>query len=268
MEARRRSETQAIEERKNTHISQLMNTHEKAFGEIKNYYNDITHNNLDLIKSLKEEVADMKKKEAQDEKLMFEIAQENKRMSEPLKRALQDVDRLRSNLDRYRLDKEELAKAKAKLMVLEDEYKSLSWEHEVLEQRFEHVKEEKDDLYDQFQNSVYDVQQKTGFKNLLLEKKLESMDQILEQKEAQLNDILVYAQLDPAVLGQVRGRLDDIIESKQQAHRDLEMELARVEQLHRRLIDVTHHKFEEYGIPEEELGFSPAISISTEVNTQ
>ena len=33
-----------------------MKKHEKAFGEIKNYYNDITHNNLDLIRSLKEEV--------------------------------------------------------------------------------------------------------------------------------------------------------------------------------------------------------------------
>lgn len=34
----------------------------QAFGEIKSYYNDITHNNLDLIRSLKEELADMNKK--------------------------------------------------------------------------------------------------------------------------------------------------------------------------------------------------------------
>jgi len=39
-----------VEERKNLHINELMKKHEKAFGEIKNYYNDITHNNLDLIK--------------------------------------------------------------------------------------------------------------------------------------------------------------------------------------------------------------------------
>ena len=45
-----------MEERKNFHINELMKKHEKAFGEIKNYYNDITHNNLDLIRSLKEEV--------------------------------------------------------------------------------------------------------------------------------------------------------------------------------------------------------------------
>ena len=46
-----------MEERKNYHINELMKKHEKAFGEIKNYYNDITHNNLDLIKSLKEEAS-------------------------------------------------------------------------------------------------------------------------------------------------------------------------------------------------------------------
>ena len=32
-------------------VNELMKKHEKAFGEIKNYYNDITHNNLDLIRA-------------------------------------------------------------------------------------------------------------------------------------------------------------------------------------------------------------------------
>ena len=39
-----------VEERKNAHIADLMARHRRAFEEIKNYYNDITHNNLDLIK--------------------------------------------------------------------------------------------------------------------------------------------------------------------------------------------------------------------------
>ena len=68
-----------------------MQGHERAFLDIKNYYTDITINNLDLIKSLKEEVAQKKKTENMDEKEMFEIAQENKRMSEPLKEALLKV---------------------------------------------------------------------------------------------------------------------------------------------------------------------------------
>ena len=146
LELRRKVEILEIEERKNNHINELMKKHEKAFGEIKNYYNDITHNNLDLIRSLKEEVtscpsaarnavfglrcclvpalrtcprptfvralvlascqvAEMKKKEISNEKLMFEIAQENKKLSEPLTRALKEVEKLRHELANYQKDK-------------------------------------------------------------------------------------------------------------------------------------------------------------------
>ena len=40
-------------QRKNGQINALMKNHEKAFSDIKNYYNDITLNNLALINSLK-----------------------------------------------------------------------------------------------------------------------------------------------------------------------------------------------------------------------
>lgn len=63
----------------NAHINELMKKHERSFAEIKNYYNDITHNNLDLIKALKEDVAEMKKREAQNEKLMWVTASQPSR---------------------------------------------------------------------------------------------------------------------------------------------------------------------------------------------
>uniref|UniRef100_A0A8C7F3R6 Dynein regulatory complex subunit 4 n=1 Tax=Oncorhynchus kisutch TaxID=8019 RepID=A0A8C7F3R6_ONCKI len=50
---RRKTEIHEIEERKNSQINMLMKNHEKAFSDIKNYYNDITLNNLSLINSLK-----------------------------------------------------------------------------------------------------------------------------------------------------------------------------------------------------------------------
>lgn len=53
LELKRKSEIHEIEERKNQQINQLMKNHEKAFADIKNYYNDITLNNLALINSLK-----------------------------------------------------------------------------------------------------------------------------------------------------------------------------------------------------------------------
>lgn len=50
---------------------------------------------------MQEDVTDMKKKEAANEKLMYEIAQENKRLTEPLTRALKEVEELRKQLANY-----------------------------------------------------------------------------------------------------------------------------------------------------------------------
>lgn len=257
LEAQRKQEIQRIEDRKNAHIASLMHAHEKAFAEIKNYYNDITHSNLDLIKSLKEEVAEMKKTEASDEKLMFEIAQENKRMSEPLKQALADVERLHKEREEYELDVETLKKVKAKLLVGTERLKALQWEHEVLQQRHERAVKERDSLYTSFQTALYDVQQKTGFRNLLLEKKLEAASEDLEKKEAQLSEVLATAQLEPTVVGNVNQHLEGLVEAKDAAIRELQSELQRVTGAHNRLLRKLEAKLGEYGVPTEELGFTP-----------
>ena len=43
------------------------------FSDIKNYYNDITLNNLALINSMKEQIEDLKKKEDRLEKQMADV---------------------------------------------------------------------------------------------------------------------------------------------------------------------------------------------------
>ncbi len=53
LELRRKTEIHEVEERKNQQIQALIKQHEKAFSDIKNYYNDITLNNLALINTLK-----------------------------------------------------------------------------------------------------------------------------------------------------------------------------------------------------------------------
>jgi ribulose 1,5-bisphosphate carboxylase large subunit-like protein len=71
----REEEIRTIERRKTKHIAALVAAHEKAFGDIKMYYNEITHSNLDLIKTLKDEVEELRTKEALHERNMFSIAQ-------------------------------------------------------------------------------------------------------------------------------------------------------------------------------------------------
>eukprot|EP01110_Echinostelium_bisporum_P009200 TRINITY_DN32607_c0_g1_i1.p1 TRINITY_DN32607_c0_g1~~TRINITY_DN32607_c0_g1_i1.p1 ORF type:complete len:150 (-),score=21.36 TRINITY_DN32607_c0_g1_i1:276-725(-) len=62
-EIKRKNEIHEVEERKNLHISDLVKKHDRAFHDIKVYYNDITLNNLELIKALKEQVEELKKKD-------------------------------------------------------------------------------------------------------------------------------------------------------------------------------------------------------------
>ena len=121
----------------------------------------------------------MKKKEISNEKLMFEIAQENKKLSEPLTRALKEVEKLRHELANYQKDKMSLQNAKSRLHVLETQLRDLTWEHEVLEQRFHHVEKERNELFEKFESTIYDVQQKSGFKNILLERKLQVTRRLL-----------------------------------------------------------------------------------------
>lgn len=109
----------------------------------------------------------MRKKEERNEKLMAEITSENKRLSDPLQEALGQCDSLKKELQYYEKDKLSLQNSKARLKVLEETYKELNWEHEVLEQRFGQVQKERDELYEKFVERIIGVQQKSNFKNIV-----------------------------------------------------------------------------------------------------
>lgn len=68
LELRLKVEIHEIEERKNQHINDLMKNHEEAFKEMKEYYNDITRENLELIKMHKEKLVDIRGQIEQNQK--------------------------------------------------------------------------------------------------------------------------------------------------------------------------------------------------------
>ena len=252
LELRRKQEIHEIEERKNTHINELMKKHERAFSEIKNYYNDITHNNLDLIKTLKEDVADMKKREAASDKLMHEILQDKKSLSEPLARTKKENETLKHALANYEKDKVSLIHTKARLQDTEKQLRNLEWEHEVFEQKFHEVERERDDLYQKFEHSIYDVQQKSGLKSAMLEKKVEIMQEEIEKKDAQIGQVLAASNLDPATVAQVSKKVEEELEKKNRVIKALQYDVAKVSKAHNDLIRVYEAKLAEFGVPVEE----------------
>lgn len=259
-ELRRRTELHEVEQRKNSQINALMRRHEKAFSDIKNYYNDITLNNLAHINALKEQIIAMKEKEERTEKDMAEVLAQNKKLEEPLKKAREEVDDLTKKLANYEKDKQSLASTKRRLKNTVSSMKQLAWQHEVLEQRFEKCKKERDELYNNFVKAIHEVQQKSGFKNLLLEKKLKALVDTLEKKEAQLNEVLAASNLDPNALSAVTRKLEDVLDGKNTAIKDLQYELARVCKAHNDVLRTYESRLKAFGVPVEELGFKPLES--------
>ena len=256
LQLRRKMELHEIEERKNLHINELMIKHEKAFMEIKKYYNDITHNNLELIKSLKTELAEMRKKEASNEKLMYEIASENKRLSEPLTKALKQVEEYRHKLMNYNKDKLSLQGERARCSVTESRLASLQWEHEQLQESLRSVIDERDELYSQFESTVQEVSHRSAYRNVLLERKLSALGSALERKELQLGEVLKAAKLEPTQLASITHGLENVLEAKNSAIRDLTYELARVTKAHDDVVRTYEARLVEMGIPAEELGLT------------
>ncbi|XP_011783346.1 PREDICTED: growth arrest-specific protein 8 isoform X3 [Colobus angolensis palliatus] len=257
LDLRRKTELHEVEERKNSQINTLMQRHEEAFTDIKKYYSDITLNNLALINSLKEQMEDMRKKEDHLEREMAEVSVQNKRLADPLQKAREEMNEMQKQLANYQRDKQILLCTKARLKVTEKELKDLQWEHEVLEQRFTKVQQERDELYRKFTAAIQEVQQKTGFKNLVLERKLQALSAAVEKKEVQFNEVLAASNLDPAALTLVSRKLEDVLESKNSTIKDLQYELARVCKAHNDLLRTYEAKLLAFGIPLDNVGFKP-----------
>jgi len=155
----------------------------------------------------------------------------------------------------------QLSSVKEQVSVLEEKIKNIEWEHEILEQKFDHLKEERDALQSKLENTIYDVQQKTGFKNLILEKKIDAMEQDLEKTESALAEVLASTNLSPEVIGDIQHNLEDVLMAKNKQVQKLEDLLADLKQRYISTIEMYEKKLLDQNIPLEELGFTPLRRI-------
>jgi len=257
MERERKDQLQALDSQKKQDINVMKKMHEKALADIKTYYNDITHNNLELIQVLKQDVAEMKKREGQHEKMMFEIAQENKRLSEPLDKAAKEESYLDRELENYERDKKELREVKAKILTTDEELKKVEWEREVLEQRYGKVKAERDSLYSNLQSAVYEVQQKAGFKNMLLNKKTNLLQKKLDTNAVMLGEAISAAGINPDKVGGVSKRMREVVEEKDGYIEKLQDDIQNIADAYNNMLATYMAKLNEYSFPVDDLGFKP-----------
>ncbi|KAG7331670.1 hypothetical protein KOW79_005639 [Hemibagrus wyckioides] len=156
---------------------------------------------------LLEQVAEMKGKEKSLESEMAVVQHQNKHLTEPLQKAREEVSELKKHLTNYNKDKVLLARVKARLKAVEKELKDLKWENEVLEQVFSKAQQEREGLFQKLNKAILEVQQKSSIKNLLLERRLNALSDIVEKKDGQLNEAHASSNLEPSALNVISPKL-------------------------------------------------------------
>jgi growth arrest-specific protein 8 len=228
MDEARKEEIDRIEERKEQHIAELKETHERTFKEMKDYFSEITSNNLETIRTLKDEVYARKRTETHNEKAMYEVAQRNKKLTEPLANLQQQKKNLEMELENYVADREALAEVKRQVKDTNQKYQTLSWEHEVLTQRYAKLVEDRDIILKKYNAMLQDIQRKSAFRRVLIQKKLELVQTELDGRDAKLTELLKRANVNPDDMKELEQKVHDLMSEKDKTIDDLQQLLLRL----------------------------------------
>lgn len=186
-EIRHRMEMSEVEERKNNQIRQLIDAHEKAFGEMKSYYNDITINNLALISSIKEQMEEMRRQSERTEKQMADAnsgeiitfslcrtittilitAQSRSMIESSVKDTHSETIELRKKLEHYQRDKTAMLKLQKRHDSLRKQIDNINMELDAKILHCDIITEERNELRQKFEEAILDVQQRSSMSSPL-----------------------------------------------------------------------------------------------------
>ena len=256
----RKLKIKLIESSKNKHICNLMKKHKQSLNDIKNYYSDIIHSNLDLIKSLKSEVLEVQKREKLKEQQMTEISNINKSLSKPLQKYLNDIETLKSTLKTYEKEKGISKNTQVNINGLQAEYDELEWKHEILQQKHEQESEEYAVLVRKYEGALLDIKQKKSLKTLILNESINAINCEMEKHDINFNEILSSMNIKQQASvnnNAISATLDDVIKVKEETVKHLENKALSVKQKYFDMIQYYENLMIKHNIPISELGFTP-----------
>lgn len=237
-----------------------MINHESAFREMKEYYNDITRENLEIIKLLKEKYQDIKAQIAQNESTVLELKKGVKDMLAPLASSKTKRDQLRKLVATFDKDVMGYRNAQGSLKDLKNRTKKIKNDRAALDEKFKKVELEKNEMYRKFEIAINQLQSRADYKNEQLEDKLGVFMTELEKKELTLRELVQRSGLDQPTVDNICKNMEEAIEAKNSILRNLKYSLAHATKAYNDAIRVYEAKLVEFGIPAEELGLEPLVT--------
>ena len=263
LELKERVEVHELEERKNLHINELMRNHEEAFTELKNYYNEITRDNLKLIKEHKSEIKRINEESERNKRKISELKYTNNELKEPLRKDELERDKLRSLLRQFEKHKMSRENYKSKLVTIHEKVLKVDKEFAELSETYDKVVLDRKDLRNKFGKLTDEVKKHSEMNNLVLSRKLETELEQLEQKEAQLHQLMQNSALEPRLVEEIKEKVKDSLENKNLLIKNLNYSIQHATKAYNDAIRVYEAKLVQFGIPAEELGFQPLQTITS-----
>ena len=139
---------------------------------------------MDMISTLRTDFKSEKQREASANLEKSVQHANNDMIVKPLEHVKKEIARLLELRGKNDSVREMLAEKQKKIVETQHTYADYEWQYEVLHQQYQYIDQEKKQLFEKFHGVVYDVHRKTGLRNLILEKKLETIQESLETKDA------------------------------------------------------------------------------------
>ena len=250
LELKLKAEIHEIEERKNFHINELIKDHERAYDELKRFYNTITIENLALIKSQKEELELSREKKTANAKKLAELRENNEKFARKKAESEKMINDLKHKVKQYHKDKISLSNLKIKLKSLTESLNKLLLEKAALEKKFDDVVCEIADAKGGYVRGMLEVSQGANEVNEKLESTLDSLNSELQVLEKHLSSTA-----DPSKTSELFASIGQAIKGKNAVLDRLEYLKLHAVKSYNDSLKVHEAKLARLGIEPNVLGF-------------
>lgn len=169
-------------------------------------------------------------------------------MTKPLQESQIELADLRKKLEHFNKERSALSRVRLQSAASTKQLNSVKWEMEAIRMRCDAITEERDQLKKRFGEIMIEMQQKTGLKNVLLERKLTHLQKEYERLEMVFGEVLKVTGLEPQDLC---AKVESYLRQKNERIEQLEYELARVAKCYSDLLESYECQLEKSGIPKD-----------------
>lgn len=173
-------------------------------------------------------------------------------MAKPLHDSQIELADLRKKLEHFNKERTALSRVRLQSAASTKQLNATKWEMEAIRMRCDTISAERDELKKRFGEIMIEMQQKTGLKNVLLERKLTQLKKEYERLEMVFGEVLKVTGLEPQDLCM---KVENYLRQKNERIEQLEYELARVAKCYTNLLESYEMQLEKCGIPKESHAF-------------